>query len=148
MTLSGDRIAIYMRIPAERAYIGNAVVSLREFCDHLDVGPDQAQRIIVALEEAVLNAIEYAYPENPGVVDLQFSVEGSEFTVVVEDFGRGLASLSHQEDSAPDPEEGILDDRGRGLQILFGMCDQAEIHSPPGKGTRATMLFSLEGNDR
>jgi len=148
MTLSGDRIAIYMRIPAERGYIGNAVATLREFCDHLDVGPEKAQRIIVALEEAVLNAIEYAYPENAGVIDLQFSVEGSEFTVVVEDFGLGLTSFPLQEDATRDSDEGILDDRGRGLQLLFGMCDHAEIHSPPGKGTRATMLFSLEGNDR
>ena len=148
MTLSGDRIAIHMRIPAERGYIGNAVVTLREFCDHLDIGSAKSQRIILALEEAILNAIEYAYPENPGVVDLQFSVEGSEFTLVVEDFGLGIGSLSPQEGDAGDSDERILGDRGRGLQILFGMSDHTEIHSPSGKGTRAMMLFSLEGNDR
>lgn len=148
VTLSAERISVHMRIPAERLYVGNAVITLREICEHLDVGCFKTNRIILALEEALLNAIEHAYIEGGGVVDLQFSVEGPEFTVVVEDFGGGMKSFPVEDDDDGDSIDDILADRGRGLRILRGISDHAELESPSGRGTRATMLFYLQGNDR
>jgi len=147
MTLSAERISVHMRIPAERVYVANAVITLREICGHLDVSSFKANRIVLALEEALLNAIEHAYIEGGGVVDLQFSVEGPEFTVIVEDFGGGMKSIP-VEDGGDDSFDAILADRGRGLKILRGIPDHAELESPPGRGTRATMLFYLQGSDR
>lgn len=148
MTLSAERISVHMRIPAERVYVGNAVLTLREICEHLDVGSFKANRIVLALEEALLNAIEHAYIEGGGVVDLQFAVEGPEFTVVVEDFGGGMKTFPVEDAEDDDSFEAILADRGRGLRILRGITDHAELDSPPGRGTRATMLFYLQGSDR
>ena len=148
VTLSAERISVHMRIPAERVYLGNAVITLREICEHLDVGCSKTNRIILALEEALLNAIEHAYIEGGGIVDLQFSVEGPEFTVVVEDFGGGMKSFPVEDPDSDDSVDAILADRGRGLRILRGISDHSELESPPGRGTRATMLFYLQGSDR
>jgi len=144
LSLSAERIAIHMRIPAERSYLGNALLTLREICDHLDITPDRANRIILALEEGLLNSMEHAYSDSPGVVDLQFAVEGPEFTVVIEDFGHGLAG-GH---ATPDLEADPVRDRGRGLTILQGMADKVTVTSEPGKGTRSSLLFYLPESAR
>jgi len=129
-----------MRIPAERLYLNNAILTLREICDHLDVRSERACQIVLSLEEALLNAIEHAYVGETGLIDLQFSVEGSEFIVVVEDYGCGI---SRQKELDLLTNEEILCDRGRGLFILNGMPDKTILQTNIGKGTRATMLFNL-----
>ncbi|MFZ2957324.1 MAG: ATP-binding protein [Candidatus Ozemobacteraceae bacterium] len=148
VSLSAERIAVHMRIPAESVYVGNAVMTLREICDHLDVGLVKANRIVLALEEALLNAMEHAYAEGGGVIDLQFSVEGPEFTVIVEDYGAGMLIERCFDPLADQNDDEILSDRGRGLRILHGVSDKAHFQSNKGHGTRATMLFYLPGSDR
>ncbi|MBF0499972.1 MAG: ATP-binding protein [Candidatus Riflebacteria bacterium] len=147
VSLSAERIAVHMRIPAERLYVGNALITLREICEHLDVGALKTNRIVLALEEALLNAMEHAYLGGSGVVDLQFSVEGTEFTVIVEDYGAGMDTQKKLMDDKPTYDE-ILCDRGRGLLILHGVSDKACLNSDNGRGTRATMLFYLSDSDR
>lgn len=141
LRLSPEGLSIHMRIPAERSYMKNAVLTVREICEHLNLTPDQANRIVLALEEAILNAMEHAYdtPDCHGQIDLQFSVEGEEFLVVVEDFGRGIPNekIAWEIDDCS-----ILNDRGRGLSILRGLPDKSVVQATD-RGTRATMLFYL-----
>jgi anti-sigma regulatory factor (Ser/Thr protein kinase) len=141
MTLSSDGISVHMRIPAEQAYLANALLTLREICDHLDISLAQANRILLALEESLLNTVEHAYVQCDGMIDLQFAVEGSEFMVVVEDFGCGLP---FEGPLPPIADHAILQDRGRGLHILRGMADKTVMQSTNGRGTRTTMMFQLE----
>jgi anti-sigma regulatory factor (Ser/Thr protein kinase) len=138
--LSPEGISVHMRIPAERGYIGNAVFTLQEICEHLDIGKFMF-RIMLVLEEALLNAVEHAYVEKGGIVDLQFSVGNDEFTVVVEDFGCGIPVHSEQ---IPETHEGILCDRGRGLTIVKALPNKATVETTAGKGTKATMLFFMK----
>lgn len=140
LTLSAESILVHMRIPAERLYVGNAMLTLREICDHLDLAIERANKIVLSLEEALLNAIEHAYCDSRGLIDLHFSVEGSDFIVVVEDYGCGLTNFSEFLDVS---DEKILCERGRGLSILHGIADKTVVQSLMGRGTRATMLFHL-----
>ncbi len=133
-----------MRIPAERPYLRNALLTLREICDHLNVQPAQSNRITLALEEALLNAVEHAYNghAHEGQIDLQFTIEGDEFLVIVEDFGRGI-SPEHAVGYIHDDR--ILEDRGRGLCLLRGMSDRSVVQATD-RGTRATMMFHVPAN--
>lgn len=142
LRLTPEGLSIHMRIPAERPYMKNAVLTVREICDHLNLAIVKANRIILSLEEALLNSMEHAYEataDGHGQIDLQFSVEGEEFVVVVEDFGKGISA-----DKATEAIEdiSILNDRGRGLSILKGIPDKSVIQATD-RGTRATMLFYL-----
>jgi anti-sigma regulatory factor (Ser/Thr protein kinase) len=137
---SSEGLTVHMRIPSDWIYLNNAILTLREICEHLDLPTRQANRIILVLEEIVMNAMEHAYSGNSGLIDLQFSVSGSEFILVVEDFGQGIP------DGLPRDflkEDEILCERGRGLLIAKGIADRALVQKTSGGGTRATLLFQL-----
>jgi len=141
VTMSPEGIVIHMRIPAEMSYLGNAMLTLREICDHLELGPDTCFQVLLSLDEAVRNSIEYAYLDESGWVDLQFTVEGSELEVVVEDFGCGIVS---EKQSGVISDAEILCDKGRGLAIIRGMPGRTTVLTKKGCGTRLAMMFYLE----
>lgn len=139
--LSSEGLSVHMRIPAEWLYLSNAVLTLKEICEHLDLPLPHANRIVLVLEEALMNAIEHAYQDDGGgLVDLQFTVQGTEFLVAVEDFGCGIPA-DLPEDLLTEDE--ILSDRGRGLMLVRGIADKALVQTTSQGGTRATMLFYL-----
>ncbi|RCK79695.1 MAG: hypothetical protein OZSIB_4167 [Candidatus Ozemobacter sibiricus] len=144
LRLSPEGLSIHMRIPAERPYLRNAILTLREICDHLNIDPARRNRIVLALEEALLNAVEHAYNGDGhlGQIDLQFTIEGDEFLVMVEDFGQGI---SPEQAMGYIHDDRILEDRGRGLCILRGMSDRSVVQATE-RGTRATMMFHLPSN--
>jgi serine/threonine-protein kinase RsbW len=148
VSLSSEGLSVHMRIPAERGYLGNAVLTLRGICEHVAVSLDRSNRIILALEEALMNAMEHAYKDVPeeqgGFIDLQFAVEGSELSLIVEDYGCGLPEGAKKPLST---EDEILCDRGRGLNILDEIPDKILVDSARGRGTRTSMLFYLVSCD-
>ena len=142
VTLSPDGLSVHIRIPADGEYLCNAVLTLKEICAHISISDSRSNRIILALEESLLNAIEHAYnSDQTGLIDVLFSVDGAEFSLIVEDFGCGIPSDSRNQFSN---YEEILCDRGRGLEILHSIPDKIVVDSQVGSGTRATMLFYLE----
>ncbi len=143
--LSPDGLSVHIRIPADRGYLCNAVMTLKEICANISISDIRSNRIVLALEESLLNAIEHAYNGGEtGLIDVLFSVDGSEFSMVVEDFGCGIPSGARNQFSNFDE---ILCDRGRGLEILHKIPDKIVVDSQTGSGTRATMLFHLENCD-
>ena len=141
LNISPNGLSIHMRIPSEILYLRNALITVREICDHYDLEQGLSHRIVLALEEALLNPVEHAYIGTPGIIDVLFAVNEAEFKVVVEDYGCGITSSSDREIEIDEPA-----DRGRGLTILRGMADESLVDSTIGQGTRATMLFRLAGN--
>jgi|GEM_PF-1978667 len=142
--MSPEGLSVHMRIPAERTYLANATLTLREICDHLCMQEQRTNRIVLALEEAILNSIEHAYNGSGGLIDLQLSIEGPEFVIVVEDFGNGMV---HEIDIDSLRESELLFDRGRGLCIMKGISDKAIVQSTAGRGTRTTMLFQISNHE-
>jgi len=140
VSMSPEGLSVHMRIPAERMYMANAVLTLREICDHLCLSEERTNRVVLVLEEALMNSIEHAYNGDGGLVDLQFSIEGPEFVIVVEDFGNGMV---HDIDIDSLEASDLLFERGRGLCIMKGISDRAVVQSSS-RGTRATMLFQLQ----
>ncbi len=141
LNISPNGLSIHMRIPSEILYLRNALITVKEICDHYDLELGLSHRIVLALEEALLNTVEHAYLGNPGVIDVLFSVNDEEFKVVVEDYGCGINPKENDEIDEEEPTE-----RGRGLTILRGMADESLVDSTIGQGTRATMLFRMAGS--
>ena len=139
--MSPEGIVIHMRIPADVAYVANAMLTLREICEHLECCAQACFRALLVLDEAVRNAIEHAYLDDSGWVDLQFTVEGSELEIVVEDYGCGIDSETQYGSIA---DEDVLCERGRGMLLILGIPDQATVVGKPDGGTRLTMLFDSE----
>ena len=81
-----DDLSLHMRIPADRCYLGNALLTLEGICDHFLVSDDSRSRIRNALETALTGSIDLSYQKAPGLFDLKFSVFKDKLQITVEDF--------------------------------------------------------------
>ncbi|HMD01818.1 MAG TPA: ATP-binding protein [Candidatus Baltobacteraceae bacterium] len=89
--------------------------SLRRFLEGLGLPAALVDDIVLAAGEAAGNAIEHAYREKCGDVNLHASVANERLTVEVRDFGTWRLD--------GDPE------RGRGLGIMRALVDHVAIES-------------------
>ncbi len=138
--LSQDSIQVFLRLPADGVYLANALQTLREICEQVEMPEERARRVQLAVEEALLNSFEHAYRDrSDGFVETQFIIESGEFIVVIEDFGTGFNSTEYD---APSEPEQILADRGRGHLLMRAMADNMVLDSAPGRGTRTTLRFA------
>ena len=88
---------------------------------------EQAESVVLAVDEAVTNAVEHAYPEQPGKVRLMASARrcGGGYAISVTDHGcwRPIPS---------DPGH-----RGRGLMLIHAIADRASVdHTEDGTTVR------------
>lgn len=102
---------------------------------HLE-GPEDLREFIVAIGEALANAIEHS---SSNVIEVSCWIEGaSKLVASVADSGCGFADV---------PEGPVLPppyaERGRGLPIMRRYSDLFEIRSEPGKGTRVLLGRNL-----
>jgi serine phosphatase RsbU (regulator of sigma subunit)/anti-sigma regulatory factor (Ser/Thr protein kinase) len=73
--------------------------------------------ILVALGEAIANAVEHAYRgETPGLVHLALATERNDLVLTVEDFGRWRPFVRREE-------------RGRGFDLMHAFMDGVQVRS-------------------
>lgn len=113
-------------VEAARAATRDAVTSLRRllrtWIGEAGLHPDLAEDVVLAVDEAVTNVVEHAYPRQCGEVRLRLVRSGpGDLEVTVEDDGTWRS---------PPEDPGF---RGRGVQLIHGLADRAQItHSPHG----------------
>jgi len=119
-----------LRLPARPRELGILRERLREWLIGLGAAPTEAGEITIAVNEAAANAVEHAY----GLADADFSVEArvDEESVVVRvrDAGRWREQPAH--------------DRGRGLDLMRGLMDDASVDSDS-EGTTVVLRRRLRG---
>ena len=97
------------------ATLSRAIVGRK--LNELDIDPERRFGVLVALGEAVANAIEHAYrDEEPGLIKLELTDEGKHFVLCVEDFGRWRPFVRREE-------------RGRGIEMMHAFMDRVQIQS-------------------
>jgi anti-sigma regulatory factor (Ser/Thr protein kinase) len=97
------------------APLARAIVE-REMAD-LGLEADRRFGVLVALGEAIANAIEHAYRGgNPGLIRLALERHPKLLSMVVEDFGRWRPFIRR-------------DDRGRGFDLMHAFMDSVQILS-------------------
>jgi anti-sigma regulatory factor (Ser/Thr protein kinase) len=93
---------------------------------------DIAEDMVLAVDEAVTNVVEHAYPDVTGAVRVQLTRrEGGELTVVIEDDGTWRP---------PPADPGF---RGRGLSLITRLADHAHIN-PTSTGTVVRMNWAAQ----
>ena len=116
------------RFPAEAGSAASARVALRRFFAASALGDRRTYDALVAIGEAVSNAIEHAYVDRPNQsFALRARYEGATAVVCVEDTGtwRGTGE--------PD---------GRGITLMRQLSDDCTIECTP-NGTTVTLRFAL-----
>ena len=113
---------------------------LSEACEKLDLPEEAAFDIKLAVQEAVVNAVEHGNrcDENK-MVHVSFEAGSDAVTVVVRDEGEGFDPCCIPDPTLP---ENILREHGRGIFLMRNLCDEIRYN---GKGNEITIVKKLPG---
>ena len=98
----------------------------------IEIDPDRAVAIGIIVNELVMNAVKYAYPDGAGPIDVNFHAQGDDLVLSIADNGVGLSGKT-------DPRS-----TGMGQRIVTAMASKLEAsveRDPDHAGTRIVVLF-------
>ncbi len=115
------------------------------FTAPLDPTVEELTEIKTAVSEAVSNAILHAYgPEKEGPIYLEMEADKTgRITITIEDRGIGIEDIP----KAMEPLYTTGDNRersGMGFTVMESFMDKVQVNSSPGKGTKVTLIKSLD----
>jgi anti-sigma regulatory factor (Ser/Thr protein kinase) len=122
------------RVSAYPAELAGARQVVRDWCQRVGLSPLRLERPLIAIGEALRNAVEHAYlgmPRGPIDLYLRLDAQGRPFALV-QDCGRW-----HQTVQTPSAAPGAGQQRGRGLDLIRGVMDQVDVRREP-DGTTIT----------
>ena len=115
-----------------RSAEGNRMSRLTLKAEPIEIDPDRAVAIGIIVNELVMNAVKYAYPDGAGPIDVNFHAQGDDLVLSIADNGVGL--------------NGEIDPRstGMGQRIVTAMASKLEAsveRDPDHAGTRIVVRF-------
>lgn len=122
--------------PAELRYLRELLSFVVEFAGKNKMSEDAISDFRLALEEALVNIISYAYPDGGGDVQLECSVSSPGLDVKIFDWG---VPFNPKEVSAPDTDA-PLDERaegGLGIFLAHNLVDDIQYSRKNGKNILA-----------
>lgn len=119
---------------------------VEEALNRLDLDPDDAHWVGIAVREAVANAVKHGNRHDPGKrVALDFGVENGELVIRVRDEGGGFDLDGVDNPLAP---ENVLKPSGRGIFYMKRFMDDIDYSFDPDGGTVVTMRKHLSSASR
>lgn len=117
-----------------RSAEGNRMSRLTLKAEPVEIDPDSAVAIGIIVNELVMNAVKYAYPDGPGPIFVDLKRCGDKLELSICDDGVGLQVKQ-------DPRS-----TGMGQRIVSAMATKLEANverDPAHSGTRMVLLFPL-----
>jgi two-component sensor histidine kinase/CheY-like chemotaxis protein len=115
-----------------RSAEGNRMSRLTLKAEPIEIDPDRAVAIGIIVNELVMNAVKYAYPDGAGPIHVDLSAQGDDVVLSIADDGVGLNARA-------DPRS-----TGMGQRIVTAMAAklEASVERDPGHaGTRIVVRF-------
>lgn len=115
-----------------RSTEGNRMSRLTLKADTVEIDPDRAVAIGIVVNELVMNAVKYAYPDGAGPIHVELHAEGDNLVLSITDDGVGLNAKT-------DPRS-----TGMGQRIVSAMAaklDASVERDPAHVGTRIVLRF-------
>jgi two-component sensor histidine kinase len=115
-----------------RSAEGNRMSRLTLKADPIEIDPDRAVAIGIIVNELVMNAVKYAYPDSAGPIHVELKAEGDDLLLTISDNGVGLNVKA-------DPRS-----TGLGQRIVGAMASKLEAsveRDPDHSGTRILVRF-------
>jgi two-component sensor histidine kinase len=103
----------------------------------IEIDPDRAVAIGIIVNELVMNAVKYAYPDSAGPIHIDLTARHDELVLSIADNGVGLNAKT-------DPRS-----TGMGQRIVAAMASKLEAtveRDPTHNGTRIVVCFPRAGN--
>jgi two-component sensor histidine kinase len=120
-----------------RSAEGNRMSRLTLKAEPIEIDPDRAVAIGIIVNELVMNAVKYAYPDGAGPIHVVLSARDGDLELSIADNGVGLNAKS-------DPRS-----TGMGQRIVTAMAGKLAAsveRDPTHNGTRIVLSFSRTGN--
>jgi two-component sensor histidine kinase/CheY-like chemotaxis protein len=115
-----------------RSAEGNRMSRLTLKAEPVEIDPDRAVAIGIIVNELVMNAVKYAYPDGAGPIHVDLNAQGDDLLLSITDDGVGLNVKT-------DPRS-----TGMGQRIVTAMASKldADVERDPGHaGTRIVLRF-------
>jgi two-component sensor histidine kinase len=115
-----------------RSAEGNKMSRLTLKAEPIEIDPDRAVAIGIIVNELVMNAVKYAYPDGAGPIDVELKAERDDLLLSIADDGVGLNAKT-------DPRS-----TGMGQRIVSAMASKLEAvveRDPNHAGTRMLVRF-------
>src|ERR1700710_658123 len=115
-----------------RSAEGNKMSRLTLKAEQVEIDPDRAVAIGIIVNELVMNAVKYAYPEGAGPIHVTLHAEGDDLALAITDDGVGLNVKT-------DPRS-----TGMGQRIVTAMASKIAAtveRDPAHAGTRIVLRF-------
>jgi two-component sensor histidine kinase len=115
-----------------RSAEGNRMSRLTLKAEPIEIDPDRAVAIGIIVNELVMNAVKYAYPDGAGPIHVNLTAEGDDLLLSIADDGVGLNVQT-------DPRS-----TGMGQRIVTAMASKLEAsveRDPAHAGTRIVLRF-------
>jgi two-component sensor histidine kinase len=115
-----------------RSAEGNKMSRLTLKADPIEIDPDRAVAIGIIVNELVMNAVKYAYPDCAGPIHVELKTDREDLVLSISDDGVGLNGKS-------DPRS-----TGMGQRIVSAMASKLEAtveRDPNHSGTRIVVTF-------
>lgn len=116
-----------------RSAEGNRMSRLTLKAEPIEIDPDRAVAIGIIVNELVMNAVKYAYPDGAGPIHVELKAQANDILLSITDEGVGLAVKA-------DPRS-----TGMGQRIVSAMAQKLEAHverDPSHSGTRMLVRFA------
>jgi two-component sensor histidine kinase len=115
-----------------RSAEGNRMSRLTLKAEPIEIDPDRAVAIGIIVNELVMNAVKYAYPDAAGPIEVELKTAGDDLVLSIADDGVGLNAKA-------DPRS-----TGMGQRIVSAMASKLEANverDPNHAGTRMLVQF-------
>ena len=119
-----------------RSAEGNRMSRLTLKAEAIEIDPDRAVAIGIIVNELVMNAVKYAYPDGAGPIHIVLAAQGTDLELAIADNGVGLNAKT-------DPRS-----TGMGQRIVSAMASKLSAsveRDPSHSGTRIVLRFPRTG---
>ena len=124
-------------IPSDFGSINQVETLIDNVCSKLQVKEDYYGNVLIAVTEAVNNAIQHGNNSNSSLnVDVAVGDKETDFCFSVKDYGNGF-DYNHLPD--PTAPENIEKEDGRGIFLMRSLAEEIEFEDG---GTNVTIYFS------
>ena len=130
-----------LSFPSKAENLNQVEVLINDLCEKFEVNEDYYGNILIALTEAVNNAIHHGNKSNPNnEVKIIFNADSSVLKFTIKDDGAGF-----DYDNLPDPTDpqNIEKPHGRGVFLMRNLADEIEFNDD---GATVVMSFNLQND--
>ena len=121
----GFSIVTEVVLPSDYQSLIDVEKIVGDVCDEFGVQEDAFGNVLIAVSEAVNNAIQHGNKNNPEAkVEIKVANQDKTFCIQVKDQGPGF---SYQDLPDPTAPENLLKDSGRGVFLMKNLADEVEF---------------------